>query len=93
MLFARQLLLTCSGACRVLRWRRRGAQDVGTGAAVAIDSAGWTDAVVWNPHLTMKDSYERFVCVEQAKVGQAVVLKPGESWSGKANFSVVELSA
>lgn len=67
--------------------------DVGTGAAVAIDSAGWTDAVVWNPHLTMKDSYERFVCVEQAKVGQAVVLKPGESWSGKANFSVVELSA
>lgn len=32
--------------------------DVGTGAAVAIDSTGWEDAVVWNPHLTMKDCYE-----------------------------------
>ncbi len=32
--------------------------DVGTGAAVAIDASGWEDAVVWNPHLTMKECYE-----------------------------------
>ncbi len=41
--------------------------DVGTGAAVAIDSSGWEDTVVWNPWLTMKDCYERFCCVENAK--------------------------
>lgn len=32
--------------------------DVGTGAAVAIDASGWEDAVVWNPHHTMKECYE-----------------------------------
>lgn len=31
-------------------------QDVGTGAAVAVDSNGWSDCIVWNPHLTMKVS-------------------------------------
>lgn len=28
--------------------------DVGTGAAVAIDSTGWEDCVVWNPWTTME---------------------------------------
>lgn len=67
--------------------------DVGTGAAVAIDTKNWGDCVVWNPHLTMKDCYERFVCVEQAQFGKPVVLKPGESWEATANFSIVELTA
>eukprot|EP00199_Chlamydomonas_sp_CCMP681_P002616 CAMPEP_0119104222 /NCGR_PEP_ID=MMETSP1180-20130426/2482_1 /TAXON_ID=3052 ORGANISM="Chlamydomonas cf sp, Strain CCMP681" /NCGR_SAMPLE_ID=MMETSP1180 /ASSEMBLY_ACC=CAM_ASM_000741 /LENGTH=333 /DNA_ID=CAMNT_0007088911 /DNA_START=29 /DNA_END=1030 /DNA_ORIENTATION=- len=67
--------------------------DVGTGAAVAIDSQGWTDAVVWNPHLTMKECYEKFACVEQAKTGSPVVLAPGKSWEAQASFSVVELAA
>lgn len=31
--------------------------EVGTGAAVAIDSTGWEDCVVWNPHTTMKECY------------------------------------
>lgn len=41
--------------------------EVGTGAAVALDSTGWEDTVVWNPHLTMKDCYQHFCCVENAK--------------------------
>ena len=32
--------------------------QVGTGAAIAIDASGWEDAVVWNPHHTMKECYE-----------------------------------
>ena len=49
-------------------------QDVGTGAAVAVDTTGWEDCVVWNPWTTMKDCYERFVCVEQVRTrtGQRV---------------------
>jgi len=66
--------------------------DVGTGAAVAIDSNGWEDAVVWNPWTTMKDCYERFVCVENAKFGKPASLAPGESWRATANFSVIDIS-
>ncbi|KAJ9513908.1 hypothetical protein QJQ45_020994, partial [Haematococcus lacustris] len=66
--------------------------DVGTGAAVAIDSSGWEDTVVWNPHLTMKDCYERFACVENAKFGSPVKLGAGESWEASAVFSVLDLS-
>lgn len=65
--------------------------DVGTGAAVAIDADGWRDTVVWNPHLTMEACYDKFVCVENARAGEPVVLKPGESWVGTADFSVVDL--
>jgi len=67
--------------------------DVGTGAAVAITSSGWQDTVVWNPWHTMKDCYERFVCVENAKFGSPAVVKPGQSWEATATFSVEELSA
>lgn len=28
----------------------------------------WTDAVLWNPYLTMEASYKDFVCVENAQV-------------------------
>lgn len=31
-------------------------------------SFSWSDAVLWNPHLTMESCYEDFVCVENAKV-------------------------
>lgn len=65
--------------------------DVGTGAAVAIDADGWRDTVVWNPHLTMEACYDKFVCVENARAGEPVVLKPGQSWVGTADFSVVDL--
>lgn len=62
-----------------------------TGAAVAIDSTGWQDVVVWNPHLTMKDSYEQFVCVENAIAQDAVTVKPGENWRATTTFNVVDV--
>lgn len=65
--------------------------DVGTGAAVGIDASGWTDTVVWNPHTTMPACCDKFVCVENAAVGEAVVLAPGASWAATADFSVVDL--
>lgn len=65
--------------------------DVGTGAAVSIDTSGWEDCVVWNPWTTMEACYKNFVCVEQAKFGKAVTLAPGESWSATANFNVVDI--
>jgi glucose-6-phosphate 1-epimerase len=67
--------------------------DVGTGAAVAIDSSGWEDIVVWNPWTTMEACYQNFVCVENAKFGKPVTLGPGEDWSANATFSVVDVSA
>lgn len=61
------------------------------GAAIAIDASGWEDVVVWNPHLTMKDSYQQFVCVENAITNRSVTVKPGESWRATTNFNVVDV--
>jgi D-hexose-6-phosphate mutarotase len=47
--------------------------------------------VVWNPHLTMKDSYEQFVCVENAIAQDAVTVKPGENWRATTTFNVVDV--
>ncbi|KAG2434053.1 hypothetical protein HXX76_007781 [Chlamydomonas incerta] len=66
--------------------------EVGTGAAVALDSTGWEDTVVWNPHLTMKDCYQHFCCVENAKFGKSATVKPGESWTATVAMSVVDVS-
>ncbi|KAF8070973.1 putative glucose-6-phosphate 1-epimerase [Scenedesmus sp. PABB004] len=65
--------------------------EVGTGAAVSIDATGWEDVVVWNPHTTMKDSYEHFVCVENALAAKPVTVKPGDSWRATTNFAVVDV--
>eukprot|EP00955_Chlamydomonas_euryale_P016789 179286-Chlamydomonas_euryale.AAC.5 len=62
--------------------------DVGTGAAVAIDSTGWEDSVVWNPWTTMEACYKNFVCVENVQFGKPATVKPGETWSATANFNV-----
>lgn len=55
-----------------------------------IRSAGFTDAVVWNPGAANcarmrdmePDDYRRFACVEVAHVGAPVRLAPGERWEG-----------
>lgn len=62
--------------------------EVGTGAAVAIDSTGWEDVVVWNPWETMESCYKEFCCVENVKFNSPAVVKPGECWSATANFNV-----
>jgi glucose-6-phosphate 1-epimerase len=66
--------------------------EVGTGAAVAIDSTGWEDCVVWNPHTTMKECYERFVCVENAITNRKIKVEPGKDWLATANFAVVDVA-
>lgn len=55
-----------------------------------IEQDGFGDTVVWNPgqHLCARiadlapDDWRRFACVEAGQVLQAVVLGPGERWSG-----------
>ena len=55
-----------------------------------IRSAGFPDAVVWNPGAgkcaAMADlepgDYRRYVCVEAAAAGAPVALAPGERWQG-----------
>ena len=34
---------------------------------------------------------QNFVCVENAKFGKPATVKPGESWTATANFSVVDV--
>ena len=46
---------------------------------------------MWNPHLTMKECYERFVCVENARAGDPVSVAPGDSWRATTNFQIVDL--
>lgn len=65
--------------------------DVGTGAAVAIDSSGWKDIVVWNPDQTMPTMYEKFCCVENAVAKTPVKVAPGGVWEGKQEFYIVDL--
>ncbi|GAX79977.1 hypothetical protein CEUSTIGMA_g7416.t1 [Chlamydomonas eustigma] len=66
--------------------------EVGTGAAVAIDTEGWEDVVTWNPWTTMESCYKNFVCVENAKFGKPATVQPGDTWKAAANFSVVDVS-
>jgi glucose-6-phosphate 1-epimerase len=65
--------------------------EVGTGAAVAVENtSGWRDHVVWNPHRTLPDCWNSFVCVESA-VTQPVTLPAGYDWEAETNLSVVDL--
>lgn len=61
----------------------------GLGNVITIKSTGWKDAVLWNPYLTMEDSYKNFVCVENAQL-EPVVLQPGESWTAEQELVPAE---
>ncbi|CAA2937905.1 glucose-6-phosphate 1-epimerase [Olea europaea subsp. europaea] len=52
----------------------------GLGDKITIKNANWSDAVLWNPHLSMEACYKDFVCIENAKIGQ-VQLEPNQSWT------------
>ena len=60
----------------------------GDAAPVKLSATGWTDAVVWNPWTDMENCYQEFVCVENACVGEPVVVKAGESWTASTVISV-----
>lgn len=61
--------------------------DNGLGDVISIKNANWTDAVLWNPHLTMEACYKDFVCVENAKIGD-VQLQPDQSWVAEQHLSI-----
>ncbi|XP_024380720.1 putative glucose-6-phosphate 1-epimerase [Physcomitrium patens] len=61
--------------------------DNGLGEKLSIRNEGWTDAVLWNPYLTMEACYKDFVCVENAQLSP-VELQPGQSWTAKQSLSL-----
>ncbi|KAK4393691.1 putative glucose-6-phosphate 1-epimerase [Sesamum angolense] len=61
--------------------------DNGLGDVITIKNTNWSDAVLWNPHLTMESSYKDFVCVENAKIGK-VELEPKQSWTALQHLSL-----
>ena len=65
---------------------------VGSGAAVSVENtAGWTDTVIWNPHMNMKECYKNFCCVESAAVSRPVVVAPGKVWRAETNLTVIDV--
>lgn len=61
--------------------------DNGLGDMISIKNTNWTDAVLWNPYLTMEACYKDFVCVENAKIGK-VQLEPEQSWTAVQHLSI-----
>ncbi|KAK3003493.1 hypothetical protein RJ639_019827 [Escallonia herrerae] len=61
--------------------------DNGLGDIISVKNTNWSDAVLWNPHLTMEACYKDFVCVENAKIGD-VQLEPQQSWTATQQLSV-----
>ncbi|CAK9152384.1 unnamed protein product [Ilex paraguariensis] len=61
--------------------------DNGLGDTISIRNSNWSDAVLWNPYLTMEACYKDFVCVENAKIGN-VQLEPEESWTATQHLSI-----
>ncbi|BBN15429.1 glucose-6-phosphate 1-epimerase [Marchantia polymorpha subsp. ruderalis] len=58
----------------------------GLGDTLSLENEGWSDAVLWNPYMTMKLYYKDFVCVENAKL-DPVTLQPRDSWTAKLTIS------
>lgn len=61
--------------------------DNGLGDKISIRNQNWTDAVLWNPYLTMEACYKDFVCVENAQIGD-VQLEPEQSWVATQQLSI-----
>ncbi|EYU40191.1 hypothetical protein ABFS82_08G078600 [Erythranthe guttata] len=61
--------------------------DNGLGDVITIKNTNWSDAVLWNPHLTMEACYKDFVCVENAQIGE-VQIGPNESWTAVQQLSL-----
>ena len=47
--------------------------------------------MLWNPHKTMEECYDHFVCVENAQFSNPVTVKPGEDWAASVNMNVFDL--
>lgn len=61
------------------------------GRRVAVTAENFNDVVVWNPgpHKgpaladMAPEGYRHMLCVEAARIGQPVMLQPGEEWAGR----------
>ena len=47
--------------------------------------------VQWSPWEAMKECYQKFACVENAKFNSPAVVQPGESWRAQQEFAVIDL--
>jgi len=55
--------------------------DTGTGKALSVlNTAGWSDTILWNPYGSESMGFNNFVCVESAKI-DPVALEGGKSWT------------
>jgi len=55
--------------------------DSGTGKSLSVlNTAGWSDTVLWNPFGSESMGFNNFVCVESAKI-DPVALEGGKSWT------------
>ncbi len=71
-------------------------EDRGNSRRIEVRSAGFKDAVVWNPWAEKvtgfigldNDDYARMICIESAQLGSSVKLKPEASWSGSQTLTV-----
>lgn len=63
------------------------------GRRLGIAMAGFDDVVVWNPgpDAVMADmpagDWQRMLCVEAARIGEPVVLYPGDEWVGRQDLT------
>lgn len=64
---------------------------------LALESAGFTDTVVWNPaqagNAKIADlppgAYQEFLCVEAAVIDSPVQLPPGQTWTGTQQLTLL----
>lgn len=65
--------------------------DSGTGKALSVlNTAGWTDTVLWNPYGSESMGFNNFVCVESAKI-DPVGLEGGKSWTADMTLKPADL--
>lgn len=69
------------------------------GAPLAVEqSRSFTETVVWNPGAALcaqladmpSDGYREMLCIEAARIDQAISLKPGAHWQGSQTLSVAQ---
>ena len=72
-------------------------EDRGNERRIEIRSAGFKDAVVWNPWAEKvtgfigldTEDYVKMICIEAAQIGSPVELKPGATWGGSQSLALL----
>ena len=61
-------------------------------------SSDFTETVIWNPGRALcaqladmpADGYRHMLCIEAAKIDEAVILAPGQTWQGSQQLTVLD---